>query len=120
MGGEFGEHGGGFEGVKEICDISDEVHLISPDVLSNIQKLKTDILRHQRASLNVEEVLTALTISAATNPLAEKAVRHLFELKGCESHCTAILGEKDEMSLKSLGIDITCDPEYVTENLYFA
>ena len=107
-------------GVKEICDISDEVHLISPDVLSNIQKLKIDILRHQRASLNVEEVLTALTISAATNPLAEKAVRHLFELKGCESHCTAILGEKDEMSLKSLGIDITCDPEYVTENLYFA
>lgn len=107
-------------GVKEICEIEDKVHLISPNVLEDIQKLKTDVLRHERASLNVEEVLTALTISGATNPMAERTVKHLSELRDCVAHCTAILGDKDEMSLKSLGIDITCDPVYVTDNLYLA
>lgn len=107
-------------GVKLICGIEDDVHLISPAVLDDIQMLKTEVLKHERASLNVEEVLTALTISGATNPLAETAVRHLEELRGCVAHCTAILGDKDEMSLKALGVDVTCDPEYVTDNLYLA
>ena len=47
------------------------------------------------------------------------AVEKLTELDGCKAHSTAILTEKDEMSLKSIGIDITCDPEYETTNLYY-
>ena len=105
--------------VKAICGLADEMHLISPHILEDIQKLKGTVLKQSGTSLNVEEILTALTISGATNPMAEMAVERLTELDGCRAHSTTILAEKDEMSLKSIGIDITSDPEYETKNLYY-
>ena len=106
--------------VKKLAGLADGIHLISPMVLNEIQKLKTDVLLHDRTSLNVEEILTALTISGVTNPSAEAAAEKLSLLRGCRAHCTAILSDRDEQSLKALGIDVTCDPEYVTTNLYYA
>ena len=106
-------------GVKQIAGIADEIHLISPHVLKDIQNLKCEILRQETSTLSVEDVLTALTISGATNPMAEMAVQKLIGMDGCRAHCTAILSEKDENVLKSIGIDITCDPDYISKNLYF-
>ena len=103
---------------KSLSGMADELLLISPNILQRIQELKTDVLRADKTSLNLEEVLTALTISAETNPSAEMALSKLQELRGCRAHCTAILSGKDEGTLKSMGIDVTCDPEYVTNNLY--
>jgi len=103
---------------KAMSGMADELLLISPNILQRIQELKTDVLRADKTSLNLEEVLTALTISAETNPSAELALNKLHELRGCRAHCTAILSDKDESTLKSMGIDVTCDPEYVTNNLY--
>ena len=103
---------------KFMSGMSDELLLISPNILQRIQELKTDVLKADKTSLNLEEVLTALTISAETNPSAEMALKKLQELRGCRAHCTAILSDKDESTLKSMGIDVTCDPEYVTNNLY--
>ncbi|MEA4922340.1 MAG: DUF1846 domain-containing protein [Eubacteriaceae bacterium] len=105
--------------IKVLSGMADDIHLISPNVLKEIQALKTDILKQEKSSLNAEEILTALTISAATNPSAEVAAEKLKELDGCRAHCTAILSDKDERTLKALGVDVTCDPEYVTNNLYF-
>jgi uncharacterized protein (UPF0371 family) len=105
--------------VKTLSGISDDIHMISPTVLSTLQDLKTGILSQDRSSLNCEEVLSALAISATTNPSAHVAVENLVKLKGCKAHCTAILSDKDENTLTALGIDVTCDPEYVTTNLYF-
>ena len=105
--------------VKLLCGMADDLHLISPKVLREIQMLKQDILNQEVTSLNAEEILTALTISATTNPSAEMAAGKLKELSGCRAHCTAILSDRDERTLKSLRIDVTCDPEYVTDNLYF-
>ena len=106
--------------IKKLSGIADEIHLISPNVLGSIQALKTDVLMQERTSLTAEEILSALTISAATNPSAELAASKLKCLRGCKAHCTAILADRDEQTLRSLGIDATCDPEYVTTNLYFA
>ena len=103
---------------KKLCGMSDPLLLISPNILQRIQELKTDVLRADKTSLNLEEVLTALTISAETNPSAEMALGKLTELRGCIAHCTAILSDKDESTLKAMGIDVTSDPEYVTNNLY--
>ena len=103
---------------KKLCGMADPLLLISPNILQRIQELKTDVLRADKTSLNLEEVLTALTISAETNPSAEMALGKLKELRGCKAHCTAILSDKDESTLKAMGIDVTCDPEYVTNNLY--
>ena len=106
--------------VKKIAGIPDDLYVISPNIFSNIQQLKGEVLHHDRTSLNVEEILTALSISAENNSCADKAVKMLEQLKGCKAHCTAILSERDEQVLRSLGIDVTCDPEYLTTNLYFA
>ena len=105
--------------IKTLAGISDEIKLISTNILKSIQSLKTDVLGSSTKILNVEEVLLALAISAETNPTAEMAVSKLPELKGCRAHCTAILSDKDENTLKALGLDVTSDPEYVTNNLYF-
>lgn len=105
--------------IKQLSGISDDIYLISPNVLQTIQHLKTDILSNDKSSLNCEEVLTALTISATTNPSAQVAVERLLLLKGCKAHCTAILSDRDDQTLRDLGLDITSDPEYLTTNLYF-
>ena len=106
--------------IKKLGGIPDDLYLIAPNVFSSIQQLKGEVLNHDRTSLNLEEVLTALSISSETNSCASKAVTMLAQLKGCRAHCTAILSDRDEQTLQSMGIDVTCDPEYVTTNLYFA
>ncbi|HZK62231.1 MAG TPA: DUF1846 domain-containing protein, partial [Anaerovoracaceae bacterium] len=105
--------------IKKLSGQSDDIHLISPTVLSDIQKLKKDILKQDRSSLNCEEILSALTISVGTNPSAQAAVDQLVNLDGCKAHCTAILSDRDEQTLRSLGLDVTSDPDYLTTNLYF-
>ena len=60
----------------------------------------------------------ALTVSGTQNPVASVAVSKLPQLHGCKAHCTAILSDRDEQTLRALGIDVTCDPEYITTNLY--
>ncbi len=105
--------------IKILSGLADEIHLLSPHVLTGIQELKVNILRQERSSLNAEEILSALTVSAANNPSAEVAASKLKELSGCRAHCSAILSDRDEQTLKSLGVDTTCDPEYVTTNLYY-
>lgn len=79
-----------------------------------------DVLGAEKTSLNCEEILTALTISAVTNPSAARALAKAPQLKSCHAHCTAILSDKDESTLKALGIDVTSDPEYITNNLYYS
>ena len=104
--------------IKKLSGIGDEMLIITPQVLETTQKLKTDILDYDRTSLNCEEVLMALSISGTQNPMAQVAVEKLTLLKGCKAHCTAILSDSDEQTLRALGIDVTCDPEYITTNLY--
>ncbi len=105
--------------VKVLAGMDDKEHLIMPEVLEDIQGLKRDVLLQEKVSLNVEEILNALVVSSSVNDKAAKAVDKLRELRNCKAHCTAILNDKDEQLLGNLGIDITCDPEFSTNNLYF-
>ncbi|QIL45745.1 DUF1846 domain-containing protein [Vagococcus coleopterorum] len=106
-------------GVKKLANISDDILLLSPVILETIQKLKTEDLHSKLAALNANEVLIALSISAVTNPTAKIAYDQLDALSGSQAHSTVMLNNDDEQILKSLGIDITCDPEYASSNLYF-
>lgn len=104
--------------IKKLSGIADDMLIITPQVLESTQKLKINYLESDRTSLNCEEVLMALTISGTQNPSASVAIGKLPLLKGCKAHCTAILSDRDEQTLRALGIDVTSDPEYVTTNLY--
>ncbi|WP_194191353.1 DUF1846 domain-containing protein [Clostridium chrysemydis] len=105
--------------IKYLANISDEIHLISPAILEPIISLKKDTLASKRPALNAEEVLMALSISKATNPVAQVALDKLNLLKGAQAHSTNIISNNDEQTFRKIGVDITCDPEYPTQNLYY-
>ena len=105
--------------IKYLANIADDMHLISPVILEPILDLKTKTLANQKVSLNCEEVLIALSISAATNPTAQVAMEKLSMLKNCQAHSTTILPTSDEQTLRKLGIDVTCDAEYASESLFY-
>ena len=105
--------------VKHYANISDEIHLISPVILEPIINLKAKTLGSKRTALSCEEVLIALSICAATNPTAQVAMSKLPMLNGCQAHSTTILSTNEEQTFRKLGIDVTCDPEYISESLYY-
>ena len=98
--------------LKELGGIRDELHLISPVVIDPIQHLKVDHLGNRNPRLHTDEVLIALSISAATNPTAELAMEQLSKLRGCEVHSSVILSGVDEKIFKRLGMNLTCQPRY--------
>ena len=98
--------------LKTLGGIRDELHLISPVVIDPIQHLKVDHLGNRNPRLHTDEVLIALSISAATNPTAELAMEQLSKLRGCEVHSSVILSAVDEKVFKRLGVNLTCQPRY--------
>lgn len=104
--------------IKELAGISDEIHLLSPIILGPIMRMKRNMLGIERPVLNLEEVLLALSICAATNTMVELAVSKLSELKGCEAHASYILSRNDEMTMNKLGINVTCEPRFQSNELY--
>lgn len=101
--------------IKYLSKIPDDIYLLSPNVLEPILKLKKDMGTGDR--LNLEEVLTALSISSVTNPLAAKALSCLTKLNGAEAHATYIVTGNDRKALKELKINLTCEDEFLEEEL---
>ena len=98
--------------LKTLAGLDDKLHLIAPEVIDPIQHLKVDHLGHRNPRLHTNEVLIALSISAASDPAAEQAMEQLSNLRGCELHSSVILSEVDEQTFKRLGVRLTCEPRY--------
>ena len=98
--------------IKVLAGIDDEVKLISPDAIEPIQMLKTNYLGSNNPRLHTDEILTALSATAAHSEIARKALEHLPMLKGCDAHSTVLLSSVDEKIFKRLGIELTCEPKY--------
>ncbi|HBQ64513.1 MAG TPA: hypothetical protein DD727_06255, partial [Clostridiales bacterium] len=105
--------------IKALCGIADEIHLISEIALRPIIQLKEKILRHKSPVLQLEEVLIALSLSAATNPTAQLALTRLEALRCCEVHSSNLVNKAEEGVLRELGVHLTCEPEFPTKDLYF-
>ena len=104
--------------LKALGGISDSIRLMSPSIIEPVQDLKVNHLGGKNPRLHTDEVLVALSICAATNPVAEIAMQQLEKLKGCEAHSTVILSQVDENLMKKLGINLTCEPVYESKKLY--
>lgn len=98
--------------LKEMAGVDDRLHLIAPEVIDPIQHLKVDHLGNRNPRLHTNEVLIALSISAATDPAAEKAMEQLGKLRGCQVHSSVILSQVDEQTFKRLGVNLTCQPQF--------
>ena len=104
--------------LKVLGGIHHDIHLISPIVIEPIQQLKTQDLGGHNPRLHTDEILIALSISAATNPTAELAMNQLPRSRGCEAHSSVILSQVDDSTFKKLGVHLTCEPTYQTKKLY--
>ena len=104
--------------LKELAGIPDEVNLISPTIIEPIQELKIKIMGNHNPRLHTDEILIALSICAATDEIAKKALQAAEKLKGLEAHSSVILSRVDENVFRKLGINVTFEPKYQTKKLY--
>jgi uncharacterized protein (UPF0371 family) len=104
--------------IKKLAGIPEPIHLLSPTVIESVARLKETMLGRKTISLDLDEALIALSISAATNPTAQIAMEKLRDLSGCEVHLTHIPTPGDEAGLKRLGVNLTSDPRFSTRDLF--
>lgn len=98
--------------LKYFAGLDHEVLLMSPNVIEPIQNLKVQHLGNNNPRIHTDETLLALSICAATNENAKRAMDQISKLRGCEVHSTVILSPVDERIFKRLGINLTCEPKY--------
>ena len=102
--------------LKHLSQIPDNMPLLSMNVMESIAGMKNR-LGMKSVSLDLDEMLIALGMSATTNPAAQAAIEHLAQLSGCEFHTTHLPTAGDEAGLRRLGLNVTSDPQFATSLL---
>lgn len=100
--------------IKVLSKIPDNINLLSPSILEPILKQ-----RKNNTPLQLPEVMIALSICSVTNPMVEKALSYLNKLKNCEAHATYIVTNGDKKVLTELGIKLTCEDKFHSDNLFY-
>lgn len=95
--------------LKELAGIPHDHLILSPESIAPIQDLKTLYLGSKNPRLHTDEVLIALSATAANNEEAALALKQLPKLKGCQAHSTVMLSAVDLKIFKKLNCDVTCD-----------
>jgi uncharacterized protein (UPF0371 family) len=104
--------------VKHLAALPPSIHLLPPAIIASLTHFKQDVLQRTMLSLDLEETLIALSFSATSNPAAQIAIENLKQLRGCEVHLTHIPPPGDEAGLRKLGVNLTSDPQFVTNQLF--
>ncbi len=105
---------------KHLAGLPDSMFLIPQNIIDSVKHLKKDILERKMVSLDLDETLIALSISALSNPAAQMALEQLINLRSCEVHLTHIPTPGDEAGLRKLMVNLTCDPEYSSKSLFIS
>ncbi len=104
--------------LKELAGLDHELHIISPKSIEPIQTLKVDYLKSKNPRLHTDEVLIALSTSAAESEEARLALSQLPKLNGCQAHTSVMLSDVDIKMFKKLGVQLTCEAIYETDQIY--
>jgi uncharacterized protein (UPF0371 family) len=84
----------------------------------NFENLKKNILDGKMTSLDLDETLIVLSISALSNPAGQMALEKLKYLRNCEVHLIHIPTPGDESGLRKLKVNLTCDLKYPGKSLF--
>ena len=103
---------------KHLAGLPDNLYLLPGNIIDSVTYLKKDILDGKMVSLDVDETLIVLGISALSNPAAKMALENLKYLRECEVHLTHIPTPGDEAGLRKLKVNVTCDPEFSSKSLF--
>lgn len=104
--------------LKELAGIDHKAHVISPEAIEPIQTLKTAYLGSKNPRLHTDEILIALSISAATSEKAKLALSQLPKLSGCQAHTSVMLSMVDIKQFKRLSVQLTSEPVYEDKRIY--
>lgn len=104
--------------VKALGEIPDNIHLIAPSAIEPIQKLKVNYFGSKNPRLHTDEVLIALSMCAATDENAQKALDQLSKLKGCQAHTSVMLSNVDIHTFQRLGVELTSEPIFEHNKIY--
>lgn len=105
--------------LKHLAGIDHELHVISPESIEPIQTLKTQYLGSINPRLHMDEILIALSTSAAADPLAKAALEQMPNLAGCQVHSSVMLSPVDIKLFKRLSIQFTMEPKYENKKMFF-
>jgi len=105
---------------KYLAGLPDNMYLIPQSIIDSVTYLKKDILNSKMVSLDLDETLIALGISAISNPAAQMAMEKLKLLRDCEVHLTHIPTPGDDAGLRKLEVYMTCDPEFSSKSLFIS
>jgi len=92
--------------IKHLAEIPDKIKLLPAHVTDAVRNLKTEVLNEKTLS--------------TTNSAAQLAMEKLGELQCCEVHMTHIPTPGDEAGLRRLGVNLTTDPNFSTNNLFIS
>ena len=81
--------------------------------------LKTKYLGSRNPRLHTDEVLIALSVSAATDKNAQLALDQLPRLAGCQAHTSVMVGSVDKKQFKKLSIQATFEAKYENSPIFF-
>lgn len=104
--------------LRTLAGLGDDYDVITDDILMPIVELRTKTLKSNASHLTLDDVLVALSICSVTNQKAKLALEQLPKLKDCDAHCTYMMPPAEEKTLKTLGINITCEPIFVDSKLF--
>ncbi|MBW2980394.1 DUF1846 domain-containing protein [Candidatus Woesearchaeota archaeon] len=102
--------------IKTLAGVDDGVDLILPEIIKNVNILKGDILKGTSESLNLDETLIALAVSAKYNKETKKCIKMLGKLNNCDMHVTYLPSEGDEAGLIKLRMNVTTDAKLTFRN----
>ncbi|WP_300672836.1 DUF1846 domain-containing protein [Desulfoluna sp.] len=106
--------------LKYLAEIPGKIQLLPQSTVDSVNNLKTEVLGEKNLSLDLQETLITLAISATSNHAVQLAMEGLKEFKGCEMHMTHMPTPGDEAGLRRLGVYLTTDPVFSSNNLYTA
>lgn len=95
--------------IKVLAGIPHDELILSPESIAPIQDLKIQYLGSKNPRLHIDEVLIALSATAANNEAAALALKQLPKLKGCQVHSSVRLTTVDKRMFKKLDCDLTCE-----------
>jgi uncharacterized protein (UPF0371 family) len=98
--------------LKYLAGIPDEVQILAQNVIEPVQDLKIKHLGSKNPRLHTDETLVALSVCAAQDELAAKALEQIPKLRDAQVHTTVMLSHVDKSMFKKLGVQLTCESIY--------
>ncbi len=95
--------------LKVLVKLPDDLDLLTQETVTSIGRMKKEVYGEYSESLNLDQTLTALAISAQFNPSAKQAMQALKKLRNCEMHITHIPTVGDQEGLRKLRLHVTTD-----------